>query len=88
MNQEKEKDLMRWDMDTYEAIATEVLEAIPFEYPGSDTEVAYVYPEFTSVCPWTGLPDFGELTISYIPREKLVELKSLKYYLNSFLQRS
>ncbi|MEG3067068.1 MAG: preQ(1) synthase [Syntrophaceticus schinkii] len=84
MNQEKEKDLMRWDMDTYEAIATEVLEAIPFEYPGSDTEVAYVYPEFTSVCPWTGLPDFGELTISYVPREKLVELKSLKYYLNSF----
>lgn len=84
MNQEKEKDLMRWDVDTYEAIATEVLEAIPFEYPGSATEVAYVYPEFTSVCPWTGLPDFGELTISYTPQDKLVELKSLKYYLNSF----
>ncbi|HBG22731.1 MAG: preQ(1) synthase [Syntrophaceticus sp.] len=84
MSQEKEKDVRRWDVDTYEAIDTETLEAIPFEYPGSATEVAYIYPEFTSVCPWTGLPDFGELTITYIPRDMLVELKSLKYYLNSF----
>ncbi|MDD2235499.1 MAG: preQ(1) synthase [Syntrophaceticus sp.] len=82
MNQEE--NLRRWDVDTYEAIDTETLEAIPFEYPGSATEVAYIYPEFTSVCPWTGLPDFGELTITYIPRDMLVELKSLKYYLNSF----
>ena len=84
MSESQEKDLRRWDVDTYEAIDTETLEAIPFEYPGSTTEVAYIYPEFTSVCPWTGLPDFGELTISYIPRDMLVELKSLKYYLNSF----
>jgi 7-cyano-7-deazaguanine reductase len=84
MSQEKEKDVRRWDVDTYEAIDTETLEAIPFEYAGSPTEVAYIYPEFTSVCPWTGLPDFGELTITYIPRDMLVELKSLKYYLNSF----
>ncbi len=75
---------MRWDMDTYEKIATGVLEAIPFEYPASDTEVSYIHPEFTSVCPWTGLPDFGELVISYVPGDKLVELKSLKFYLNSF----
>lgn len=82
MNQEE--NLRRWDIDTYDTIDTEVLEAIPFEYKGSATEVTYIYPEFTSVCPWTGLPDFGELTITYIPQDMLVELKSLKYYLNSF----
>lgn len=84
MEEKIQKCTQRWDTDTYEAIAVEVLEAIPFEYPDSATEVAYIYPEFTSVCPWTGLPDFGTLTISYIPRDKLVELKSLKYYLNSY----
>lgn len=68
----------------YEAIDTGVLEILSFEYPGSDTEIVYVFPEFTSVCPWTGLPDFGTLTIRYIPHDKLVELKSLKLYLNSF----
>ena len=74
----------RWDAAGYEAIDVEVLEAIPFEYPGSGTVVEYVFGEFTSVCPWSGLPDFATLTISYVPKDKLVELKSLKYYLNSF----
>jgi len=84
MSQEEDKFSRRWDVDTEEAIGAEVLEAIPFQYPGSATEVTYLYPEFTSVCPWTGLPDFGELSISYIPRDRLVELRSLKYYFNSF----
>ncbi|MDR9756142.1 MAG: preQ(1) synthase [Thermacetogeniaceae bacterium] len=84
MGQDNEKYSLRWDVDTYESIRTDILESLPFEYPGSATEVTYTYPEFTSVCPWTGLPDFGTLTITYTPREKLVELKSLKYYLNSF----
>lgn len=84
MSQIEDKNLRRWDIDTYDTIDTKVLEAIPFEYKGSSTEVTYIYPEFTAVCPWTGLPDFGELTITYIPRDVLVELKSLKYYLNSF----
>lgn len=74
----------RWDVDGYEAIDAKILESIPFEYPGSNTEVEYIDPEFTSVCPWTGLPDFGTITIRYIPSDRLVELKSLKYYLNSF----
>ena len=43
-----------------------------------------VCPEFTSVCPKTGQPDFGRLTISYVPREKCVELKSLKLYLQQY----
>jgi 7-cyano-7-deazaguanine reductase len=67
-----------------EVIDTEVLEQTPFEYPGSGTEVAYETEEFTFVCPWTGLPDFARLVIRYVPDQSLVELKSLKYYLNSF----
>lgn len=60
------------------------LEAIDYEYPGRDTVVEYYTEEFSSVCPWTGLPDNAKLTIKYIPNEKLVELKSLKYYLTSY----
>ncbi len=74
----------RFDSLKPEQIDVEVLETIPFKYGGRRSEVEIIYPEFTSVCPWTGLPDFGELRISYIPRERCVELKSLKYYLNSF----
>ena len=49
----------------------------------SDYEITITYPEFTSVCPKTGLPDFGTLTIEYVPDKLCLELKSLKYY---FLQ--
>ncbi|HHX87715.1 MAG TPA: NADPH-dependent 7-cyano-7-deazaguanine reductase QueF [Firmicutes bacterium] len=63
-----------------------VLETVPFIFSGRKTEVEVIFPEFTSLCPWTGLPDFGEVTISYIPGDSCVELKSLKYYLNSFRQ--
>ena len=61
-----------------------MLETIPFDYPGSATEVVYETDEFTSVCPWTGLPDFARLVIRYVPDSSLVELKSLKYYLTSY----
>lgn len=74
----------RFDIQPEEAIDMAVLEAIPFEYPGSETKVVYETEEFTAVCPWTGLPDFGTLTISYVPQDSLVEMKSLKYYLTSF----
>ena len=74
----------RFDIQPEDVIDVAVLEAIPFEYPGSATEVVYETEEFTTVCPWTGLPDFGTLTITYVPQDKLVELKSLKYYLTSF----
>jgi len=74
----------RFDVQSEEAIDVAVLEAIPFDYPGSATEVFYETEEFTAVCPWTGLPDFGRLTIRYVPHDLLVELKSLKYYLTSF----
>jgi 7-cyano-7-deazaguanine reductase len=67
-----------------EALRTADLLAISYEYPGDRTVVSYTTDEFTSVCPWSGLPDFAHLEISYIPRHALVELKSLKLYLTSF----
>ena len=76
--------IRRFDVQEPSAIDTEVLETLPFDYPCSTTEVAYETAEFTSVCPRTGLPDFGRLAITYRPGELLVELKSLKYYLTSF----
>ena len=74
----------RFDIESEEAIDLEVLEAIPFDYPGSATEVVYETDEFTCVCPWSGLPDFARLVIRYVPGQTLVELKSLKYYLTSY----
>jgi len=76
--------LKRFDTQPEDAIDVAVLEAIPFDYPGSATEVVYETPEFTAVCPWTGLPDFANLVIKYVPDKTLVELKSLKYYLTSY----
>ena len=55
-----------------------------YEYAGQDAEVVIDTQEFTAVCPWTGLPDFGTLTISYVPDCECIELKSLKYYLRSY----
>jgi 7-cyano-7-deazaguanine reductase len=74
----------RYDVDTEEAIDAKVLEAIPFRYPDTATDVVYETEEFTCVCPWTGLPDFGKLSIHYVPNKSLIELKSLKYYLISY----
>ena len=74
----------RFDIEQAESIDRVVLEAIPFDYPDSATEVVYETDEFTAVCPWTGLPDFARLVIRYVPQHSLVELKSLKYYLTSY----
>ena len=83
MEKDKYSD-KRFDIQKEEAIDVAVLETIPFDYAGSATEVVYETEEFTCVCPWTGLPDFGLLTISYVPNKSLIELKSLKYYLTSY----
>lgn len=58
------------------------LETFPNQYPGY--EIAIAIPEYTSVCPKTGLPDFGKLTITYMPRGRCMELKSLKEYLLAY----
>jgi len=62
----------------------DVLETFDNQYPGRDYEIEIVCPEFTSLCPKTGQPDFGTLTITYTPAERCVELKSLKLYLQRF----
>ncbi len=74
----------RFDIQQEDAIDVAVLEAIPFDYPDSATEVVYETEEFTCVCPWSGLPDFARLVIRYVPARSLIELKSLKYYLTSY----
>jgi 7-cyano-7-deazaguanine reductase len=63
------------------------LETFPNPRPERTYEIAIRCPEFTSVCPMTGLPDFGEIRITYVPDAACVELKSLKYYLNDFRNR-
>ena len=60
------------------------LETFPNPRPGRDYVIEIVCPEFTSVCPKTGQPDFGTITFSYTPGESCVELKSLKLYLQRF----
>jgi len=61
-----------------------VLETFDNPHPGRDYSVEIVCPEFTSVCPRTGQPDFGTLTFTYVPEKKCVELKSLKLYLQQY----
>lgn len=66
--------------------APEVLETFLNKHPDNDYFVKFNCPEFTSLCPITGQPDFATITISYVPGEKMVESKSLKLYLFSFMQ--
>jgi 7-cyano-7-deazaguanine reductase len=61
-----------------------LLETFDNQFPQRDYVIEIICPEFTSVCPKTGQPDFGTLTFTYTPDKKCVELKSLKMYLQSF----
>jgi 7-cyano-7-deazaguanine reductase len=65
-----------------ETVDVAVLET--FEYTGPEQEIVTETDEFTAVCPYSGLPDFAKLTIRYVPGEKCIELKSLKYYITSY----
>jgi 7-cyano-7-deazaguanine reductase len=71
-----------------EAIDAAVLECFPYAYHGTPhgdaMEITTTTTEFTSVCPFSGLPDFAEVRITYTPRERCIELRSLKYYLLSY----
>ncbi|MDO5308277.1 MAG: preQ(1) synthase [Planctomycetia bacterium] len=62
----------------------DILEVFDNPYPGRDYIIKHVAPEFTSLCPKTGQPDYGEITIEYIAGKTCVELKSLKFYLQSY----
>ena len=68
-------------------MSSPTLETFPNPRPEREYEIAISCPEFTSVCPKTGLPDFGEIRISYVPADLCVELKSLKYYMVEFRNR-
>jgi len=81
----------RYDVQGLDAIDVAVLDTFPqlrdddtTRYPGEPMEITIRTDEFSPVCPWSGLPDFGELVIRYLPRDTCVELKSLKYYLTSY----
>ena len=65
-------------------VDSDCLLSFEYEYPGSDSEVVIDTQEFTAVCPWNKLPDFGSLKIEYVPDRQCIELKSLKYYLLSY----
>src|SRR3984893_485494 len=62
----------------------DAIETFPNQYPGRDYTIEIVCPEFTSVCPKTGQPDFGTITFTYTPAARGVELKSLKLYLQQY----
>src|SRR6185369_1001342 len=65
-------------------MSSTALETFPNPRPEREYEIAIDCPEFTSICPKTGLPDFGEIRIVYTPADRCIELKSLKYYLIGF----
>ena len=81
---EHQEERVGYKFERSDKIRNDVLEVIPYEYGDRrDIDITIKQPEFTSLCPMTGLPDFGCITIRYRPARKLVELKSLKFY---FLQ--
>ena len=64
-----------------------MIETLPNRFRGREYEVELADPEFTSICPLTGAPDFGTITIRYVPGDKLLELKSLRDFLGGFRSR-
>ena len=63
------------------------IDTFPNRNAGRDYEIEFTAPEFTSMCPMTGLPDFGTLVITYVPAERCIELRSFKYYLLAYRNR-
>lgn len=61
-----------------------ILETFKNEYPDRDYTIIHIAPEFTSLCPKTGQPDFATITVEYVPDKLCIELKSLKLYFNSY----
>ena len=82
----KQYESLDWQLQMREeaVIDAECLLTFEYEYPEQESEVSIDTDEFTAVCPWTGLPDYGTLKVTYLPGHDCIELKSLKYYLLSF----
>ena len=68
-------------------MSSPAVETFPNPSPGRDYRIDIRCPEFTSVCPKTGLPDFGEIRITYVPDQMCLELKALKHYMIEFRNR-
>jgi 7-cyano-7-deazaguanine reductase len=83
MNLEEITDYLKSIRKDASFITADVLEIVPYENKAENTWVEIENPEFTSLCPKTGLPDHGLIRIRYMPAQAIIELKSLKYY---FLQ--
>ena len=76
---------IRYTADKPDVVTTDMLDPIDYHYKDKrDVVITISQPEFTLVCPMTGLPDFGTIEIRYTPDRFIVELKSLKYYLLQF----
>ncbi|MCX5782376.1 MAG: preQ(1) synthase [Elusimicrobia bacterium] len=72
------------DKPVFNKVSPELLEVMPYQYKGKRIDINIESEEFTCLCPWSGLPDFAYLNINYVPDTVVVELKSLKYYLQSY----
>ena len=73
---------VNYNLEKPDTVKTDILAPIDYAYAGKrDIVIEIKQPEYTSVCPMTGLPDYGCITVKYRPDKKIIELKSLKYYL-------
>ncbi|HNJ72674.1 preQ(1) synthase [bacterium] len=79
-----QKPDFKFKFDGYEAIRPELIETFAYENPGQPQAIVVSTEEFTAVCPWSGLPDFARIVVTYVPRQKIIELRSYKYYLYSY----
>ncbi len=85
MNPQLDQYTTHYPVEGPEIVKKEMIDPIDYHYKGKrDIDITIRQPEFTSVCPMTGLPDFGLITIQYTPDEYILELKSLKYYLMQY----
>jgi len=85
MSPKSDQYTTNYSIEQPDIIEKDMIDPIDYQYQGKrDVDIVIRQPEFTSVCPMTGLPDFGRITIQYTPHEKIVELKSLKYYLMQY----
>lgn len=74
-----------YEIGTPDMVKTDMLDPVEYLYKGKrDIEIKISHPEHTSVCPMTGLPDNGEIIVTYVPNDHIVELKSLKFYFFQF----
>ena len=74
-------------MPTNEFASDGTIDHFENQHPGRDYEIRFEAPEFTSVCPMTGQPDFGTISVAYVPAACCIELRSFKFYLQSFRDR-